>query len=135
MKLLCPPEFRIFYGSFRAGLQGFMAGAHGWISGMLNFLPAEAVALYRACTIEKDVVKAQQIWAEMLPFVQLYFRPKHGPTPDLSLWRAGLELRGLHGGYSRPPFFPLTEEQRQDLARVMVQTGLLESAQDKGNSP
>jgi 4-hydroxy-tetrahydrodipicolinate synthase len=125
LTMLCPPEFRIFYGSFREALQGFSAGAHGWISGILNFLPAQAVMLYQAIVMEKDLPKAQGIWEKIVPFVQHYFHPKHGPAPDLSLWRAGLDLLGLHGGFSRPPFFPLTQDQRADMADVMKQVGLL----------
>ena len=125
LKVLCPQSFRVFYGSFMAGLQGLLAGADGWISGFLNFMPAEAVELYQACCVEESVEKARQIWYRMVPFVQLYFHPPHGPAADLPLWRAGLELRGQHGGYSRPPFFPITQEQRQDLAYVMEQVGLL----------
>lgn len=127
LAVLCPPEFRIFYGSFMSALEGLLAGAHGWISGILNFLPAQAVALYEACAIHRDVEKARQIWYGIVPFVQLYFRPRHGPVHDLPLWRAGLELMGLHGGYSRAPLLPLTAEQRSDLAQVMLQAGMLES--------
>jgi 4-hydroxy-tetrahydrodipicolinate synthase len=125
LAVLCPREFRIFYGSFMSPLEGLLAGAHGWISGILNFLPAQAVALYDACSIHPDPEKARRIWYGMVPFVQLYFRPKHGPVHDLPLWRAGLELRGVHGGFSRPPLLSLTPEQREDMALVMRQAGLL----------
>ncbi len=124
LKLLCPADFRVFYGSFTAGLQGLVAGADGWISGMLNFLPAEAVALYEACWINPNLDQARQIWRRMALFVQLYFSPRHGAVGDLPLWRAGLELRGQHGGFSRAPLLPLSAEQRQDLADVMRQAGI-----------
>jgi len=125
LKLLCPPDFRVFYGSFMAGLQGLAAGADGWISGFLNFLPDEAVALYEACRINPNLEQALQIWRRMALFVQLYFSPEHGQVSDLPLWRAGLELRGQHGGFSRAPLLPLSTEQRQDLADVMRQAGIL----------
>lgn len=125
MKLLCPAGFRVFYGSFMAGLEGLAAGADGWISGFLNFMPVEAVALYTAIHADFDLEKARRIWYRMVPFIQLYFRPRHGPVNDLAIWRAGLELRGLHGGFSRAPFFPLNEAQRADLAQLMKRHGLL----------
>jgi dihydrodipicolinate synthase/N-acetylneuraminate lyase len=124
LSLLCPADFRIFYGSFRCGLQAFAVGASGWISGFLNFVPAEAVKLYEACVVQKDLDKAREIWRRMVPFVHLYVHPRHGQVNDLALWRAGLELRGRHGGHSRLPFLPLTEEQREDLAATMQQVGL-----------
>lgn len=125
LKLLCPPDFRVFYGSFTAGLQGLVAGADGWISGFLNFLPDEAVALYHACCIKPDLEKARQVWRKMADFVRLYTSPRHGAVSDLSLWRTGLELRGQYGGFSRAPVLPLSIEQRQDLADVMHQAGIL----------
>ena len=125
LSLLCPPDFRIFYGSFREGLQGLLAGAHGWISGILNFLPDLAVKLYQTCVVEQDVQSARRVWKLIVPFVQLYYRAPFGSVPDLSLWRAGLQLRGQHGGYSRLPFFPATQQQCQSLADVMAKTGLI----------
>lgn len=125
LKIQAPQDFRVFYGSFLAALQGLAAGADGWISGILNFLPAEAVDLYNACCVTKDLDRARKIWYRIAQFGNLYFRPRHGPAADLPLWRAGLELRGQHGGFSRPPFFPITPEQREDLRQVMVQTGIL----------
>jgi len=125
MKLLCPPEFCVFYGSFTAALEGLSAGADGWISGILNFMPSEAVELYQALQNTPDLEKARRTWYRIAPFVQLFFHPAHGPVNDLALWRAGLELRGLHGGFSRPPFFPLTEAQRADLAQLMIQQGMI----------
>ena len=124
LSVLCPTEFRIFYGSFRCGLQAFVAGAHGWISGFLNFMPAEAVKLYEACAVHQDLDEARGIWRRMVPFVHLYVQPGHGPLNDLALWRAGLDLRGQHGGYSRAPFSPLTDEQRKDLICAMKQVGV-----------
>ena len=125
LRMLCPPEFLVFYGSFRSPLQGFIAGADGWISGILNFMPGEAVKLYEACIVEKNLEKARVISEQLLSFVHLYTKPLHGPISDLSLWRAGLELRGQHGGFSRKPILPLTDLQREDLKRVMAQVGLL----------
>jgi 4-hydroxy-tetrahydrodipicolinate synthase len=125
LKILAPPDFRVFYGSFQAALQGLVVGADGWISGILNLIPAEAVQLYQACCVTKDLDRARTLWYRIVPFANLYFRPRHGPVADLPLWRAGLELRGQHGGASRPPFFTITPEQREDLRAVMAGVGII----------
>jgi 4-hydroxy-tetrahydrodipicolinate synthase len=125
MKVLCPPEFKVFYGSFMAALEGLVAGADGWISGILNFLPAEGVELFNAIKKPSGLAKARQVWYRIVPFVQLFFHPQYGPVNDLAIWRAGLNLRGLYGGFSRSPFFPLNQDQQDDLARLMKQQGLI----------
>ena len=46
---LCGDKLRVFYGSFNAPMEAFMAGAHGWVSGFLNMFTREAVEMYNAC--------------------------------------------------------------------------------------
>jgi 4-hydroxy-tetrahydrodipicolinate synthase len=121
---LCGDRLRVFYGSFQAPLEALLAGAHGWISGFLNFLTADCVALYAACAAG-DVARARLIWHKLLPFIQLYTHQVLGPVNDLAIYRAGLDLMGQYGGYSRPPFYPLAESQRALLRSLMQQAGIL----------
>ncbi len=121
---LCGDRLRVFYGSFQAALEGLLAGAHGWISGFLNFLPARCVALWDACQ-KGDVLKARAIWNELLPFINLYTQQQLGPVNDLAIYRTGLEMMGQHGGYSRAPFYPLTDEQKATLKNLMKKQGLI----------
>jgi len=115
---------RVFYGSFHAPLEALMCGAHGWISGFLNFLTRDCVALYTAAQAS-DWSAARQVWRRLLPFKQLYTHQIFGPLDDLAIYRAGLELLGQHGGYSRRPFQPLTEPQRVALTALMQKQGYL----------
>ena len=129
---LCPESFRIFHGGFRTALEGLAAGAHGWVSGFLNAMPAKAVDLYQAACVDFDLKRAQTIWRDMIPFTHLFYAP-NGLTGanDLSIWRAFLKMIGQHGGYSRPPFYPITERQREQLAALMKQQGLLGIAEPR----
>lgn len=115
---------RVFYGSFHAPLEALMCGAHGWISGFLNFLTRDCVALYAAAQTQ-DWPTARRLWQRLLPFKQLYTHQRLGPIDDLPLYRAGLDLLGQHGGYSRRPFRPLNEAQRHALRDLMVKQGCL----------
>ena len=45
---------------------------------------------------------------------------------DLATYRAILNFWGLHGGYSRNPFYPLTPEQEQKLRHLLDQSGWLD---------
>lgn len=113
----------IFYGSFLAGFEAFCAGAHGWISGVLNVAPRAAKAVYEAVVAENDARKGSAIWKKILPLVHLYTYQQVGPVSDLATYRSILNLWGLHGGYSRDPFFPLNDEQETKLRARLEQTG------------
>lgn len=113
----------IFYGSFLAGFEAFCAGAHGWISGVLNVAPRAAKAMYQAVVIENDARKGFAIWKKILPLVHLYTYQQVGPVSDLATYRSILKLWGLGGGYSRDPFFPLNDEQEAKLRARLEQTG------------
>lgn len=121
---LCGDKLRIFYGSFNAPMEAFMAGAHGWVSGFLNLFTRQAVEMYNAC-LASDVERARQIWQELLPFKHLYSHQLLGPLNDIAIYRAGLEMLGEHGGYSRAPFNPLTDKQRDALKELMQKQGML----------
>jgi 4-hydroxy-tetrahydrodipicolinate synthase len=124
LRFLCDDSFRVFYGSFDAPMEALLAGAHGWISGFLNFLTRDCVTLWDACAAG-DVPRAREAWNFLLPFKQLYTHRLLGPVNDLAIYRAGLDLLGETGGWSRLPFEPLTAEQREELRKLMVRQGVL----------
>ena len=111
--------FRAFYGSFMAPLEGLAGGADGWISGILNVVTPEAKQL--AAAIERsDLAAARAAWTKILPIKLLYTERRLGPCSDLSIYRAILDARGDHGGWSRPPTLPLTPSQRRKLEALMA---------------
>lgn len=110
--------FRVFYGSFMAPLEGLAAGAHGWVSGILNVVLPDALALWEAMQAN-DLVKAREAWSRILPIKYLYTRAPLGQTSDLAIYRAMLRLRGRHGGWSRRPLQPLTDDQVARLEAIL----------------
>ena len=56
-------------------LEGFCAGATGWIAGMANVAPRDCVDLYRLCG-EGRLEEAREINARLLPLGRLDMRPK-----------------------------------------------------------
>jgi 4-hydroxy-tetrahydrodipicolinate synthase len=123
LSYLCGDRMRIFYGSFQAALEALTAGAHGWISGILNVAPKAARAMYRAVVEQNDARRGLAIWKRILPLVHLYTHQQVGPVSDLATYRSILNFWGLQGGYSRNPFYPLDAEQEQRLRTLLEESG------------
>lgn len=125
LRYLSANRVAIFYGSFLAAYEGVLAGADGWISGILNVVPRAAKAMYEACVIQNDAQAGFRIWREILPIIHLYTYQQVGPVSDLAIYRSMLKIWGRPGGYSRDPFFPLNGEQERALERLLEQSGWL----------
>lgn len=111
--------FRVFYGSFMSPLEGMAGGAHGWISGILNVVVPDAVALWNAMQAS-DLPAARAAWARIAPIRRLYTEAPLGPIGDLALYRAILRLRGELAGYSRAPLQELSPEQVSRLRSMLA---------------
>lgn len=110
------PDFRVFYGGFMAPLSGLAEGAHAWISGILNVALREGLALWDA--IQKgDLLAARTAAATIRQYRYLYSRQPLGPVNDMALYRQILTLRGVHGGYCRPPLRELEPDVLPELER------------------
>src|SRR5919202_1642062 len=56
-------------------LEGFCAGATGWVSGVADVAPAECVALWEACRAG-DLERAREVYARLLPLARFDMAPK-----------------------------------------------------------
>ena len=126
LSYLVGDRMAIFYGSFQAPFEALVAGAHGWISGVLNVIPKAARAMYHACIVENDARKGLRIFKRILPVVHLYTHQLIGPVSDLATYRSILNFWGLEGGYCRNPFYPLSEEQEATLRKILNETGWMD---------
>jgi dihydrodipicolinate synthase/N-acetylneuraminate lyase len=129
LKFLLGDRLAIFYGSFQAAFEALAAGAHGWISGILNVAPVAARAMYNATVIDNDARRGFEIWKRILPLVHLYTHQQIGPVSDLATYRSILKIWGLRGGYSRNPFYPLDSEQEGRLRVLLEESGWLNPEQ------
>jgi len=128
LSFLLGDKIAIFYGSFLAGFEGLCAGAHGWISGLLNVAAGAALELYKAVVVDNDAQRGLRIWKRILPLVHLYTYQQIGPVSDLAIYRSILNLWGLEGGYSRDPFFPLNPDQVEKLRQILEHSGWIDPA-------
>jgi 4-hydroxy-tetrahydrodipicolinate synthase len=111
---LCP-EIDVMVGGDDWALEGLCAGAAGWVSGVVDVLPAQSVRLWELC-VAGDLPTARDLYAELLPLARLDMTPKL-----VQYFKAALDELGLGGGPCRPPRMPLTEDELVVLRRA-VQT-------------
>jgi 1-pyrroline-4-hydroxy-2-carboxylate deaminase len=86
-------------------LEGFCAGASGWVSGVADVFPAECARLWELCQAG-DLAPARSLYADLLPLARLDMTPKL-----VQYFKAALDETGLGGGPCRPPRLPLTEDE------------------------
>lgn len=90
-----------------------MAGTKGVIWGAANYMPVEAVALYRLITA-RDFDAALALWQRMLPSLLFIWRNPYVPA----VLRAA-ELRGFGTGHVRRPLHRLTKAQDEGLQAAL----------------
>lgn len=106
-------DFEVVVGGDDFALEGFCAGATGWVSGVANVIPADCVKLYDACR-EGDLATAREIYQRMLPLARLDFDPKL-----VQYFKGAMDEVGFHGGLCREPRMPLTDAEKEILAYAM----------------
>jgi len=112
---LCP-ELDILVGGDDWALEGFCAGAAGWVSGVAVVLPAECVRLWDRCQ-SGELAEARALYGELLPLARLDMTPKL-----VQYFKAALDEIGIGGGPCRPPRLPLTVAELE-IVRGAVQEG------------
>jgi 4-hydroxy-tetrahydrodipicolinate synthase len=95
-------------------LEGYAAGAVGWVSGVAHVAYEECVTLERAARAG-DLETARTLWPRLLPLSRLDMHPK------LVQWfKAALDLSGKHGGPTRPPRLALTDAEMEIVRRAVA---------------
>jgi dihydrodipicolinate synthase/N-acetylneuraminate lyase len=107
-------ELDVFVGGDDWALEGFAAGATGWVSGCSNVAPAECVLLYEL-SVEGRLVEARALYERLLPLARLDMHPKL-----VQFYKAGLDRVGANGGPVRPPRLALREDERVTLDEAMT---------------
>jgi dihydrodipicolinate synthase/N-acetylneuraminate lyase len=110
-------DFQVLVGGDDFALEGFCAGATGWISGVANVTASECVQLYDLVQTGR-LAEAQALYQRMLPLARLDFDPKL-----VQYFKAAMDRTGLVGGYSREPRLPLTESDEQILVHALEVLG------------
>jgi 4-hydroxy-tetrahydrodipicolinate synthase len=108
------PGLEVLVGGDDWALEGFCAGATGWVSGVADVAPRDCVALYDACRAG-DLETARAIYARLLPLSRFDMTPKL-----VQYFKAAMDEVGFAGGPTRPPRLPLTSDERTALLDAMA---------------
>ncbi|HTE60161.1 MAG TPA: dihydrodipicolinate synthase family protein [Solirubrobacteraceae bacterium] len=104
--LAAAPELEVLVGGDDWALEGFCAGATGWVTGVADCAPAECVELYEACRAA-DLERARAIYGRLLPLARLDMTPKL-----VQFFKGAQDALGFTGGPVRPPRLPLDDADR-----------------------
>ncbi len=102
-------DLEVLVGGDDWALEGFAAGATGWVTGVGVVAPAEVVELYDLVTAG-DLAKARAVYRRLLPVARFDMTPKL-----VQYFKAAQDAVGLNGGPTRPPRLPLTDVERTAL--------------------
>ena len=113
-------ELEVLVGGDDWALEGFSAGATGWISGVANVAPVQCAALLRHCQAG-ELDEARSLYARLLPLGRLDMTPKL-----VQYFKGAMDAVGLQGGPCRPPRLALTEEEQEVLEAALRALGPVE---------
>ncbi|MEL6206827.1 MAG: dihydrodipicolinate synthase family protein, partial [Pseudomonadota bacterium] len=65
------PHIQMSCGMDDQALEFFAWGARSWVCGGSNFLPAEHIALWKACVVDGDFAKGRRIMSALMPLMRV----------------------------------------------------------------
>ena len=109
------PHIQLGCGMDDQALEFFAWGAPFWVCGGSNFLPAEHVALYQACMIERDFTKGRRIMSAMMPLMHVL---EQGGK-FIQTIKHGVTMTGIDCSVVRPPLKALNKDDKRALEQVV----------------
>jgi dihydrodipicolinate synthase/N-acetylneuraminate lyase len=115
--LLHATDLEVLVGGDDWALEGFCAGATGWVTGVADVAPAQCVALYDHCRAG-ELEAAREIYRRLLPLGRFDMTPKL-----VQYFKAAMDEVGFAGGPTRAPRLPLNEDERAALRDALATLG------------
>ncbi|WP_178042056.1 dihydrodipicolinate synthase family protein [Frisingicoccus sp.] len=120
LKYYCGDKLTVLYGHDYAPMEGFLAGADGWLSGMPAIFPKFARTLFDICTIEKDVDKARAYWNKIQPFVDYFITYNTNDPHWHEVFKYVLKCQGFDAGLPRMPLGDLVPEEKAKIDALLA---------------
>ncbi|MBB5223858.1 4-hydroxy-tetrahydrodipicolinate synthase [Amaricoccus macauensis] len=109
------PQIALSCGWDDQALEFFAWGARSWVCAGSNFIPAEHIALYEACVVEKNFDKGRAIMMAMMPLMNFLDGGKF-----VQSIKHGCEIAGLKAGGLRAPLRGLDPDEKRELETVIA---------------
>lgn len=109
------PHIQMSCGMDDQALEFFAWGGQSWVCGGSNFLPAEHIALWKACVVEGDFAKGRRIMSAMMPLMRVL---EQGGK-FIQCIKHGCEMMGNYAGPPRPPLKGLNKDDKRQLEQVV----------------
>jgi 4-hydroxy-tetrahydrodipicolinate synthase len=107
-------DLEVIVGGDDWALEGFAAGAVGWITGVGVLAPRETVELYDAVQAN-DLAKARDVYRRLLPVARFDMTSKL-----VQYFKAAQDAVGFNGGPTRAPRLPLKPEEQAALEEALA---------------
>lgn len=117
-RLVNDTDLEILVGGDDWALEGFAAGAVGWVSGVANVAPRECVELQELVEAGR-LAEARAVYKRLLPLSRLDMTPKL-----VQYFKGALDAVGMHGGAVRGPRQELSAEEREVLRAAVDALGV-----------
>ena len=109
------PHIQMSCGMDDQALEFFAWGARSWVCGGSNFLPAEHLALYKACAVEGNFDKGRRIMSALMPLMRVL---EQGGK-FIQCIKHGCEMIGNYAGPPRPPLKGLNKDDKRQLEQTV----------------
>ena len=109
------PHIHMSCGMDDQALEFFAWGARSWVCSGSNFLPAEHLALWKACAVAGDFTKGRRIMSAMMPLMRVL---EQGGK-FIQCIKHGCEMNGFVAGPPRNPLKPLNKDDKRQLEQVV----------------
>jgi 4-hydroxy-tetrahydrodipicolinate synthase len=110
-------ELEVLVGGDDWALEGFAAGATGWVTGVGVVAPRETVELYELVR-QGELEKARAVYRRLLPIARFDMTPKL-----VQYFKAAQDAVGFAGGPTRAPRLPLNAAERAALEDALAVLG------------
>ena len=109
------PHIQLSCGMDDQALEFFAWGGRSWVCAGSNFLPAEHIALWKACAVDGDFAKGRRIMSAMLPLMRVL---EQGGK-FIQCVKHGCEMMGQYAGPPRAPLKALNKDDKRQLEQVV----------------
>ncbi len=116
----CPPGFKVFMGRDTLIYGALLHGCVGAVAATANVAPALAVGIYQAVEAG-ELPKGRELQAKLAPVRKLFVVGSH----PAGIKEAMVQLGMLDCGRCRRPTLDLTPAQKEDVRRILRESGLL----------